>query len=82
MTTRAPAVNTKDPISSTSQKIGGWKTRNVFERYNIVRQSDIQDAMAKLEASEKKPGAVTQNGYSFGYIAQESVQVAKAPGVN
>ncbi|HZU42170.1 MAG TPA: hypothetical protein VE994_05825, partial [Terriglobales bacterium] len=64
------------------QKIGGWKTRSVFERYNIVTQSDIQDAMAKLEANEKKPEAVTQNGYSFGYSAPETVQVEKAGQVN
>jgi integrase len=31
-------------------KIGGWKTRSVFERYAIVAQSDIEDAMKKLEA--------------------------------
>jgi hypothetical protein len=30
-------------------KIGGWRTRSVFERYAIVAQSDIQDAMQKLE---------------------------------
>jgi integrase len=37
-------------------KIGGWKTRCVFERYAIVSQSDIRDAMAKL-----------QNRHSFGH---------------
>ncbi len=31
-------------------KIGGWRTRSVFERYAIVAQSDIKDAMLKLEA--------------------------------
>jgi integrase len=31
-------------------KIGGWRTRSVFERYAIVAQSDIMDAMVKLEA--------------------------------
>jgi integrase len=31
-------------------KIGGWKTRSVFERYSIIVQSDIQDAMGNLEA--------------------------------
>jgi integrase len=30
-------------------KIGGWRTRSVFERYAIVAQSDIQDAIAKLQ---------------------------------
>jgi integrase len=44
-------------------KIGGWKTRSVFERYAIVAQSDVEDAVAKLEerrnrlrdASERSP---------------------------
>ena len=36
------------------QRIGGWKTRSVFERYNIVTQTDIADAMNKLEAAEKE----------------------------
>jgi integrase len=30
-------------------KIGGWRTRSVFERYAIVSQSDIADAIGKLE---------------------------------
>ncbi|MGA3211614.1 MAG: site-specific integrase [Terriglobales bacterium] len=30
-------------------KIGGWRTRSVFERYAIVAQSDIQDAIRKLQ---------------------------------
>ena len=33
-------------------KIGGWRTRSVFERYAIVTQSDIQDAVQKLEAQD------------------------------
>ena len=33
-------------------KIGGWRTRSVFERYAIVAQSDIKDAMLKLEAQD------------------------------
>jgi len=32
-------------------KIGGWRTRSVFERYAIVSQADISDALKKLEAS-------------------------------
>ena len=38
-------------------KIGGWKTRSVFERYAIVSQSDIRDAMAKLEAGQQQDNA-------------------------
>jgi integrase len=38
-------------------RIGGWKTRSVFERYAIVSQSDICDAMAKLEACQQRQNA-------------------------
>ncbi len=34
-------------------KIGGWKTRSVFERYAIVTSSDISDALRKLTASRR-----------------------------
>ena len=36
---------------------GGWKTRSVFERYAIVSQSDIRDAMTKLEAGQQRDNA-------------------------
>ena len=35
-------------------KIGGWRTRSVFERYAIVSRNDIADAIFKLQESEKK----------------------------
>jgi integrase len=35
-------------------KIGGWKTRSVFEHYAIVSQSDIRDAMTSLEAKQQR----------------------------
>ena len=31
-------------------KIGGWRTRSVFERYAIVSQTDIAEALRKLES--------------------------------
>ena len=41
-------------------KIGGWRTRSVFERYAIVAQSDIMDAMVKLEAHASATPATVQ----------------------
>ena len=38
-------------------KIGGWKTRSVFERYAIVSPADIRDAMTKLEAGQQRDNA-------------------------
>jgi integrase len=38
-------------------QIGGWKTRSVFERYAIVAQSDIDDAMTKLRAAQENDKA-------------------------
>ena len=32
-------------------KIGGWKTRSVFERYAIVSHADVEDTVVKLEAA-------------------------------
>jgi integrase len=30
-------------------RIGGWRTRSVFERYAIISHTDIEDALGKLE---------------------------------
>jgi hypothetical protein len=35
-------------------KIGGWRTRSLFERYAIVRRSDMNDAILKLQESENR----------------------------
>jgi integrase len=37
----------------TIMKIGGWKTRSVFERYNIIDQVDLADAAHRLDKKEK-----------------------------
>jgi integrase len=36
------------------RKIGDWRTRSVFERYAIVGRSDMNDAILKLQESEKR----------------------------
>ena len=37
-------------VEGVIMKIGGWRTRSVFERYAIVSQTDIAEALKKLEA--------------------------------
>ena len=32
-------------------KLGGWRTRSMFSRYNIVDESDLADAQTKLNAA-------------------------------
>jgi len=35
-------------------KISGWRMRSVFELYAIVSRSDMNDAILKLQESEKR----------------------------
>jgi len=51
-------------------RIGGWKTRSVFERYNIITQTDIKDAIVKLQESEKAIGQQQESnfGHVFGHV--------------
>ena len=37
-------------------KLGGWKTRSVFDRYNIIDRRDMTNAVRQLEKHEKIAG--------------------------
>jgi hypothetical protein len=47
-------------------KIGGWRTRSVFERYAILSRGDIVEAMQKLETNRRD----IAQGQDIGYVAQ------------
>jgi integrase len=47
-------------------KIGGWRTRSVFERYAIVSRGDIVDAMRKLQINQQE----SQVSHDIGHAAQ------------
>jgi hypothetical protein len=46
-------------------KIGGWRTRSVFERYAIVNRGGIVDAMWKLQINQQE-----QISHEIGHAAQ------------
>lgn len=51
--------------------IGGWRTRTVFERYAIVKEGDISDAMRQLEdyrAEQRARNLADENGHSPGTV--------------
>jgi integrase len=73
---------------STIMKIGGWKTRSVFDRYNIVDQSDLADAARRMDErqeqlqrrQEEQPTlaskeAMPENRHSLGIVEPKDVQV-------
>ena len=59
-------------------KIGGWRTRSVFERYAIVSRTDIADAMRKLQQSERE----NQIGHEIGHVASVTPSEALPKSVN
>ena len=50
-------------------KMGGWKTRSVFDRYAIVAESDMADAIERVEALR------AQFGHKGAEIAPKEVQL-------
>ena len=51
-------------------QIGGWRTRSVFDRYAIITENDIADAVRKSEADRKHREAVA---LEIATISHESV---------
>jgi hypothetical protein len=66
-------------------KIGGWRTREVFERYNIIDQEDLEDAARRLDEKrdrqllEKAASDVTKQATSALKSATESQSADERP---
>ncbi|HUU49935.1 MAG TPA: site-specific integrase, partial [Nitrospinota bacterium] len=43
---------------SVIMKIGGWKTRSVFERYNIIDEEDLKEASKRLTDYHKTKNSI------------------------
>jgi hypothetical protein len=63
-------VRTGTP-EGVAMKISGHKTRTIFERYNIVSETDLRQASERLAKAHEKLKKVTQtqNGHILGTIA-------------
>ena len=48
-------------VEGVIMKIGGWRTRSVFERYTIVSQSDIAEALGRLEVRDGHSEPLEEN---------------------
>ena len=60
-------------------KIGGWKTRSVFERYAIVNRTDIVDAMHRVQHTEKalEVASAIAISHENGHAAQQTEAQAR-----
>jgi hypothetical protein len=61
----------------TIMKIGGWKTRSVFDRYNIVDEKDLAEAATKLDRKAQQ-----RKRHSKGTVATEVPANDKTSSVN
>jgi integrase len=59
-------------------KIGGWRTRCVFERYAIVSRGDMVDAMQKLQRCEHE----SQKSHEIGHVANTDTSAIPPSSVN
>ena len=56
-------------------RISGHKTRSVFDRYNIVNESDLEQAASRIEQ-----GAIRESGHTTGTVertGQEDTQTVE-----
>jgi len=67
-------MTTSPTPEAVAMKISGHKTRSLFDRYNIVSETDLRDAAAKVNRRDDTP-----KGYVSATLEQQSSAVAKPP---
>jgi integrase len=65
---------------SVAMRIGGWKTRSVFDRYNIIDEADLADAARRLD--EKQNSNAPQFGHDSGIVAEKGTKNAAPTQLN
>ncbi len=55
------------------QQIGGWKTRSVFDRYNVVSARDFREAGERLEGYQQEQQAAYDAAQAKSGVRPEKV---------
>lgn len=62
-----PTLTLEEQVFAFDKK-RGWKTRSVFDRYNIVDEKDLADAAAKLDRKAQQ----RKSRHSSGTVTSKS----------
>jgi len=60
-------------------QIGGWRTRSVFDKYAIITEDDIADAVHKLEEIRKQRAVTPSEVEAASHESVTETSLADAP---
>jgi integrase len=63
----------------TIMRMGGWRTRSVFDRYSIVDQTDIDDAIVKVQKQRKRNLAMKPQKADIAICDKVKSQLSHSP---